>query len=283
MTTGNRPASLFSKINQWRYRLYPYLQNMALDLGLLDGYKDYTRFIIIGRSRSGSNFLRGLLNSHKQIVVLGELFQNKTAIGWAYPGYLQTQRDLAMFRQEPVLFLETKVFKRFPRRVLAVGFKIFYYHAQDESWKPVWNYLVEQKKIKVVHIKRKNILRTHLSRKLANMTDTWVNTSGNHQNQRVVSLDYEECLLDFSQTREWENSFDQYFCDHEKIEVFYEDLARDHPSEMGRIQEFLRVEREEVKPQTFKQSNQPLRQAILNYQELKERFTGSSWEPFFEE
>jgi LPS sulfotransferase NodH len=274
---------LLKKINHWRYQLNPYIENIGLDIGLVDGYRDYTRFIILGRSRSGTNFLRGLLNSHSQIVVLGELFQSKKAIGWAYPGYMKSQKDLALFHEEPVRFLESRVFKRFPRRTSAVGFKIFYYHAQDDLWKPIWSYLVEQKNIKVIHNKRRNILRTHLSRKLAGMTDVWVNTGGDSQDSRRVTLDYDECLKDFTQTREWENTYDALFADHKKVEIFYEDLATDYVSEMQRLQAFLGVDIEEVKPETFKQSHQPLSRAITNYDELKERFAGSPWEPFFED
>jgi hypothetical protein len=38
-----------------------------------------------------------------------------------------------------------------------------------------------------------------------------------------------------------------------------------------------------VIPETFKQSRQPLSQAITNYFELKERFKGSPWESYFED
>jgi len=283
MSTKSRLYPLIVRINEWRYRLIPYIQNIALDIGLLDGHEDYTRFIILGRSRSGSNFLRGLLNAHSQVVVLGELFQNQAAIGWAYPGYLETRQLLSLFHNEPVRFLEDKVFKRFPKRIRAVGFKIFYYHAQNDNWEPVWDYLIGQKDLKVIHIKRKNILRTHLSRKLAAMTDNWVNTTGGKSDHKGVTLDYEECLRDFEQTREWEQSYDRHFAGHENIEITYEDLALDYASQIVRLQDFLGIMREEVKPQTFKQSSQPLSQAITNYFELKKQFNDTSWGTFFEE
>lgn len=256
---------------------------MALDLGLLDGHKDYERFIILGRSRSGSNFLRGLLNSHSQLVALGEIFQNQMEIGWAYPGYFQTRRDFSLFLNDPVKFLDTKVYKRFPRHIRGVGFKIFYYHAQTENWKPVWDYLRAQKSIKVIHIKRRNILRTHLSRKLASLESNWVNTIGSQEDHRSLRLDYQECLDDFIQTRGWERDFDQAFADHPITEIIYEDLAEDYMGEMERLQQFLGVNFEQVKPQTFKQSGQLLSQAISNYDDLKARFLGTPWESFFED
>ena len=277
------PNRLVARINQWRYRLIPYIQNIALDVGLLDGHQDYARFIILGRSRSGSNFLRGLLNAHSRIIVLGELFQNQASIGWAYPGYMQNRQLLSLFRKEPVRFLESKVFKRFPKPIKAVGFKIFYYHAQNNDWIPVWDYLIRQNGLKVIHIKRNNILRTHLSRKLAALTDTWIDTTGGKDNHQGITLEYEECLRDFVQTREWEQAHDRNFSDHEILQITYEDLAHDYAREMARLQDFLGVTPEEVKPQTFKQSSRLLSQSIVNYDELKERFSGTSWESFFDE
>lgn len=275
--------TVLKTLNNWRYRLYPYIQNVALNLGLLDGHKDYDRFIILGRSRSGSNFLRGLLDSHSQLAVLGEIFQTQRKIGWSYPGYVQTRRNYSLFLSDPIKFLETKVYKKFPRQITAVGFKIFYYHAQTENWKPVWDYLLAQKSMKVIHIKRRNILRTHLSRKLAALESTWVNTAGRQDVHNSLSLDYEDCLKDFIQTRQWEEDYDQLFADHPITEAIYEDLASDYAGEMKLLQGFLNVQPEQVKPQTFKQSNLPLSQAISNYAELKARFSGTPWESFFED
>jgi len=60
-------------------------------------------------------------------------------------------------------------------------------------------------------------------------------------------------------------------------------LLRNYECEMKRIQEFLGVAYEVVRPLTYKQSGQPLSRAISNYVELKEQFQGTSWEAFFED
>ncbi len=274
---------VFRQLNNWRYQLYPYIQNIALDLGLLAGHRDYVRFIVLGRSRSGSNYLRGLLNSHSQIMVLGEIFQNQESIGWAYPGYLNSKRVFSMYLNNPINFVEKKVYKKFPRQIAAVGFKIFYYHAQNGKQQQVWDYLRDQKTIKVIHIKRRNILRTHLSRKLAALTDTWVNTDDSRRSRQVLDLDYDECLKDFVQTRAWERSYDALFSDHAVVEVYYEDLASNYAALMLDVQKYLGVVPEVVAPQTYKQASRLLSEVITNYDELKARFSGSDWESFFEE
>lgn len=275
--------SILRMVRQMKAGLYPYFRNLALESGLMAGQTEYTKFIILGRSRVGSNFLRGLLNSHSQVTVFGELFQNKEEIGWALPGYYPSRKTRQLFHEAPVDFLESKVFTAFPEHTGAVGFKIFYYHAQDEKWKPVWDYLREMPDLKVIHMKRHNILKTHLSRQRAVKTDRWVNTNGRREPQRSISLDYEKCLDDFIRTRAWEDAYDAYFAGNDTIEVMYEDLAADYQREIRRIQEFLGVNFEDVQPETYKQSRQPLSEAIANYCELRERFQQTPWSTFFEE
>lgn len=279
----NELRNLVRKVRNLRHLWHLYLRNFALDVGVIEGHLGYNRFIVLGRSRTGSNFLHGLLNSHSQIIAFGELFQNYDSIAWGLSGYRQTKNLLSLFQNDPVRFLETKVFKRFPVHISAVGFKVFYYHAQSDKWKPVWAYLGDQRELRIIHVKRKNILKTHLSRKRAALTDTWVNVSGEPEEGVPISLDYEECLEDFVRTRDWEAKYDVFFEGHSKLEVLYENLSFDYQSEMKRVQDFLGVNYEFVKPSTYKQSSQSLSRAISNYFELRERFTGTPWEEFFED
>ena len=242
-----------------------------------------SRFIILGRSRTGSNLLRGLLNDHSRVTVFEEVFKNENLIHWGLPGYDQSKNILEKFQNDPCSFLEKVIFGDHPVRVSAVGFKLFYYHAQAGKLQPIWTYLQEHQDIKVLHIKRQNILRTHLSKKRAELTDRWINLSGETQEAKPVALDYEECLADFEQTRAWETGFTQFFGRHPQMEVVYERLAVDHRGVMSEVFEFLGVPPEPVAPQTYKQGGQPLSRAISNFGELKERFAGTPWESFFEE
>ena len=269
----------------WGYKLQPLLVNKALEHGFLRGRQDYTRFIILGRSRTGSNFLRGLLNSHDQVLVFGEIFQNKNTIGWAMPGYSNNDRLMLEFHQEPVKFIENRVYKKFPANIRAVGFKIFYYHAHDDAWLPIWDYLRQHRELKILHITRQNMLRTHLSRKLATATDTWVDTSGNASRPKSVRLDYSECLQDFEQTWDWQQEYAHFFAEHDLMEIVYEDLATDYRPVMLNVLTFLGAEPnlDLIKPETYKQAQTPLSTAIENYQDLKTSFINTRWASFFEE
>jgi LPS sulfotransferase NodH len=261
--------------------LTPQIKRLALNFNLVGGHTDYTRFIILGRSRSGSNFLRGLLNSHSQIITFEELFKNPETIGWGLDGYPQDQRTLHRFQTDPVGFLESDVFGKMPLKIRAVGFKAFYYHAYGTSLEPIWSFLKAHNQIRVLHLRRKNILKTHLSKKRAEITDSWINLTGEKEQAPSVTLDFEECRSDFEQTRAWEETYSKFFQQHEVMELVYEDLARNYVERMKAVQAFLGVDPEKVEPQTFKQASRPLSEAITNYSELKHRFAGTPWEEFF--
>jgi LPS sulfotransferase NodH len=252
-------------------------------LGSMSAHRNYTRFIILGRSRSGSNFLRGLLNSHRQVITFGELFGSDAAINWGLFGYPKTSQLLEQFRNDPVSFLESQVFREVPKQIQAVGFKLFYYHAHQEKWQPVWEYLAAQRELKVIHIRRDNLLKLHLSRKRARLTDRWVNLSGAPEQYAPILLDYQECLNEFVQTRKWESEYVQFFANHALLDVHYEALAQNYQGEIGRVQRFLGLSLDAVTPKTHQQSDQPLSASVSNYYELKERFQGTEWQDFFEE
>ncbi len=93
-----------------------YAKKLALDIGL-HGHNEYIRFIILGRSRVGSNLLRGLLNSHPHIVTYGEVFKDCSSLDWDHLGYFQSRGLTEKIRRDPVDFLDNK-----PSIVAVVGF-----------------------------------------------------------------------------------------------------------------------------------------------------------------
>ncbi len=262
------------------------LKHLALNCGLLGGQSDYRRFIILGEARSGSNFLRGLLNSHPHVVTFGEIFRFYDNIGWEIPDfekYRQTQAFISRMQRNPVKFLETCVFEKFPPTIHAVGFKMFYYHAQEDSRKTIWQHLLESEAIHIIHLKRKNSLRVLLSRKKAHMTDKWTNVTGPEKDVLSIELSQHECREQFTWTRDMWMAYDHVFRKHPKMDLIYENLTADCEEETRRVQEFLGLSPMRLSANTYKQANQPLSEAILNYARLKKEFRGTEWEIFFED
>ena len=246
-------------------------------------HHDYVRFVVLGRSRTGSNYLRGLLASHPQAVVLGEVLKNPTAIEWGTDRPAAPPQAMDVYRHDPVAFLETYVFGGQPLSVRALGFKLFYYHARTEPWAFIWPYLRNLEDLRVVHIKRRNILRTHLSRAQAERSDHWVNASGEAEDYPPIELDYSACVRDFEQTRTWETEADAYFAGQATLEVLYEDLVAEPRAQAARLQTFLGLPRRTLVPQTHRQARLPLARAIANFADLQRQFRGSPWESFFED
>jgi LPS sulfotransferase NodH len=258
------------------------LRKRALDSGLL-GHAEYTRFVVLGRSRVGSNLLRSLLNAHPQVVAFGEVFRELDNLDWDHTGYFQSAATRALVRRDPVRFLETRLLGRYPAATMAVGFKLFYYHARDGAQAGIWPWLLQRREVRVIHLKRANLLETHVSRKRAALTGRWVNTSGEPDRAVAVRLEYDEVLADFQQTRAWEAECDRTFAGHPLLQVQYEQLATDYQSEARRLEAFLGVDPCVVQPATFRQSTQSLSATVSNYHELKARFAGTPWTAFFTE
>lgn len=259
----------------------PTVQSLLLDLNLVSSHRGYTKFIILGRSRTGSNFLRGLLSSLPGVTVLGEILKNPVTIEWGTDNFPRTARADRNYQRDPGRFLDVDVFRPMPVSVDALGFKLFYYHGESERFASAWSYLLECKDLHVIHIKRRNILATHVSRARALRSNRWVAKEKPTQTLAPIKLDFDALLADFTQTRGWEVEFDRRFSDHRVLQLQYEDLVRDRNAEMTRVQRFLGLDPSPSQPQTFKQTRRPLDQVIANFDELRAQFQGTEWESFF--
>lgn len=257
---------------------------------------NYQRFIILASPRTGSNYLVSLLKSHTRVICYGEVINPKFA-HFGYPGY--DQRRFVAFRDKyPVRFMEEMIFRKYSPSVAAVGFKIFYHHAREGRLKKIWPYLKELPDFKIIHLKRKNPLKSFLSYRLAKMTDIWQIYDASQSNNLLESalsmyrtavmketkirLDYTECLNYFLRIQKRINQCNNFFKEKPILEVFYEDLDKDCLKEMERIQKFLNLETETLSSSLKKQNIRPLTETISNYWELKEKFKDTYWINFFD-
>lgn len=270
---------LYKRLSRAGMRAYHGLRHQAMDAGLLPGNSDYVRFVCIGYARTGSTLLMRSLNNHSRVIGYGEIVKNIDR----YPQhYHEFEGRQALFERDPVRFLQTMVFRKYPPQIDAVGFKIFYHHApRDTAWgRAVWDYLVGQPALRVIHLRRRNLLAAHVSRKKAAAADEWIKYSGASQDGGVT-LDYEETRARFEQAQAWEREYDALFAGHPLLDLVYEDVAADYAAEMRRVQDFLGLPARDVPPATKKRPPQPLSEQIANYDELKERFAATPWAEFF--
>lgn len=273
-------SSLRQSVTRVTMRTYHTLRHQAQDSGLLPASTDYTRFLCVGNPRTGSTLLMRSLNNHSRIVGYGEIVKDIDR----YPGhYHEFGNGETIFQRDPAAFLETRVFCKYPPIVDAVGFKIFYHHApRDTAWgQAVWDYVLGQPNLKILHLKRHNLLKVFLSRKKARRSGEYIKYSNDVDD--AMELDPDEAREFFEYMRASEAEYDVLLSGRPLMEVIYEELSRDYDGIMRDIQSFLGVNYEDVKHGTEKRHKRSLASQIKNYAELKDRFLGSPWESFFTE
>jgi LPS sulfotransferase NodH len=228
------------------------------------GHHDYVHFIVLTRSRTGSNLLLSFLNSHPHVFCEGEIFAT-------------------MQGADPVARLR-RAFGKQPRHVRAKGFKIFYYHPLDAKADGLWRELENREDIRVIHLTRENILRTLVSRKIAGIKGAWTGTRFDpaEAEDKRVTFTVSELEAGFRETRGWEESAAVRFLRHPVLAITYEELVRNSLDVNRRLLEFLGVKT--VVPHTDLRHQNPenLRELIRNYDELKQNFAGTSWGKFFD-
>jgi LPS sulfotransferase NodH len=253
---------------------------------LFCGHHGYRKFCIVGIARTGSTLLLNILNAPGNVLAFGELFRTENEIGWdrpAFAGFRNTEAA-ALYRGDPLAFLERHVFRRWPRRIRAVGFKIFYYHAQLHPWDAVWKYLERQHEIAIVHIVRVNILRQYLSLGIAFQTGVWSSPVGSGASTaEPIYLDIDDCVRHFDYVRESELACRQRFALHRLLEIRYENLVTDLEREIFRLQEFLGLPRQPVKTARQRQQLRPLSAMIANYGELERALVETPWAGFLDD
>ncbi len=270
--------SLLKRLNSNNFtskRFSVELSKLFIDAHLLKGNEQYQKFIVLGRSRVGSNLLISYLNSHPNIFGLGEMFGNN-----------HSQKVIDYRKQNPMQYLNDFCYRKYPENIKAVGFKIFYYHPVKDESREVWQKMQEDKSIKVLHIKRENILRTHLSWAIAGKTDKWTITSSSHlpsTDSKLIELSPDECINAFEKTKKWEAEFDEFFNEHQMLQVSYENLLSDTQNELEKVQMFFDLPLHKLTTALKKQNPEPLSNLISNYAFLKKHFANTQWAVFFED
>lgn len=226
----------------------------------------YKRFIVLTRSRTGSNLLISYLDSHPNIHAEGEIFQR-----------------LGGRSNKEIL---DRIFCSYPESIRAVGFKIFYYHPLDDERKEVWNILRNMRGLNIIHLKRQNVLRTLVSCKIAGEHNVWTSHAETKKlgiPDKQVEFTPNELSKGFRQTLDWEEEYASMFKGMPTLEVMYENLVYGLEAEYRKIMSFLGVPFHFPHSSFERQNPERLQDLIVNYGEMKEKFRDSKWAGFFDE
>lgn len=237
-------------ISQWRDRADSFYDRaLHKTYFRVFGHPVARRFAIVGNARTGSNYLLDGLKSSPSIRMYHEIFagHNRRA-GQDFDRILST------------------VFQYESKSIQMVGFKVFYNHLTEEEWQR----LQASRNLQIIHLTRRNRLRTVISLEIAFKTGQWTQSAraGGPKEKQVV-LEPSKLINRLEQIEEGEAATRARFRDRQVLEVVYEELVRSPHEVFASVGAYLGVEGiDPARIRLKRQNPEGLRQLIVNYDEV---------------
>ncbi len=230
-----------------------------------------SRFVILFVERSGSTYLATLLASHPRILARREEFAHLRQRGVGGAGQLEWARKF----WSPGLL----------NRYRAVGFKTKLVDILDPQG---FTRLLVERRVHVIELHRRNLVKAVVStlnaRRLHEASGNWnlLRESDRLPPLRVEPEEFERLL---QERIRWERELEDFSAGLPLplVRLYYEDLLEDESAFVGRVLDFLRVERRPLRGRTLKNTQDDLRRALLNFDELRLRYAGTPWDAMFDE
>lgn len=260
----------------------------------------YQRFVIISYLRSGTHLLRTTLESHPSIVCQTEIF-NSDSRSLPYPLTMPTQE-----------VLDRWVYHDISPEVEHVGFVLQAYHPNaltafpgirpNPVWADIWELLAKMPDLKVIHLRRNNLLRRHLSHARARANGQWhnwdskqlehISSFGQPQEKHIdqykgskapLVLDANRLKKDFEEVSYWHKKAEDNFSKSKCFHISYEALLDNFNNACLPLLDFLEAKPAPLKSGIRKLESRSLTESIENYEELKQFFSNTQWSHFFED
>jgi LPS sulfotransferase NodH len=241
--------------------------------------------IILTSQRSGSTFLQGCLDAHPSVRCYGELLVGGNLVA---PGLFKGRRLLTKAYRYATIraWNPENIMDRYYARNEApvVVFKAMYNHVDNRR---VRRYLVEHPEIRVIHLRRDNLLKQHVSKLLlsAKRERAWQPHTTHEIPVVSVTVDPEQAMADMSRVRNAFADFEQLLAGHKKIELLYErlfngpTLSREAWSKIG---DLLEIEPTDAGSDLVKMNPNRLRPMVANYDQLAEALAGTDFERYLD-
>ncbi|MEQ8563060.1 MAG: hypothetical protein RID18_16200 [Cytophagales bacterium] len=245
------------------YSISSHIKEFLRDRKLISDNKTFSKCILLTRSRTGSNMLIDALGEHPSIIAHSEIFKGAQSI-------------------EEVNEAFSKIYGNVSYYCNTVIFKVFYYHPYDANLNSyLFEKLISDKSYLIIHLKRRNILRMHLSRKIAEKTKSYIYSADRFSVNKSVEISIEELTKVYNETMNHYQFVNDHFSKHGVHEVFYEDLIKSRVA-FDDLLNFLNMKKIDFKTQLRKQNPEELRDLISNFDYLKKRCSGSHFEAYFD-
>lgn len=216
------------------------------------GHPIEQRFAIVGNARTGSNYLLDGLKSSPSIRMYHEIFaDHNRRVGKDFDRVFST------------------VFQPESKSTKIVGFKVFYNHLTEEEWQK----FLACRDLKIIHLIRRNRLRTVISLEIAFKTGQWTKSvKGNSGGltEKRLRLDPSKLIKRLEQIEEGEATARARFRDRQILEVVYEELVQSPKSGFEAAGAYLGVDG--IDPSRIRlrrQNPETLQQLIINHDEIE--------------
>ncbi len=215
-------------------------------------------FVTFFMARSGSKYLRSLLNQHPDIHDFGEVFHDREKSFGDEHAVLNKFADIVL-SSEPLSGFQF----RYPRHV--------------KEFPEIFNLIERNKTIKMILLRRRNKLKGAISQqnseKLKAVTGKAHLFKNSSESMGCLNLDVPRAIKEALHREELDEYYKAWAGQHfETIEIFYEDLCKNPELEVNRICKFLGCS--PFKPGLLKESelvkvtSDNIADAINNYEEL---------------
>jgi LPS sulfotransferase NodH len=246
-----------------------------------------TNFYMITERRSGSHFLASLLNNNPHIRCGSEALNEDLHDKYGYKQDEILRGNMTSLANGPGYKWSDPI-PDDPNYPMALGCtmhgnKVAKLSSQEKKL------LFGSIEIKKILFRRDNLLNRYFSLQKARKTGFYMQR--NHPDKEYtppsLKLNYLFTRWDFHKiTRRYNTIKDQLERQNNQVlELVYEDVVKDPVGEMGKVFKFLEMpvpEDYSTSPKWSKQEKRKNETAILNYEQLKRRFSGTKWERFFE-
>jgi LPS sulfotransferase NodH len=230
-----------------------------------------TAYVILFIERDGSTYLTSMLMEHPEIQAEYEKFA--------------VLRQQGAHGKEQLAWLDDFLTPPWLGKKAALGFKTKLVDVLDMNG---FTHLLERKHCHIIQMRRRNMVKAVVSRINARRL---YEASGNwnlyKESDRLPPLDVD--LDQFDQFLEERRQADQALDDYvtglnlPKIKVEYEDLLVNRDRVMNELFAFIRVQPQQLKGKTLKNTQDDLREVVLNFDDLRTRYAGTVYESMFDE
>ena len=249
--------------------------------------KPFRKGIILTSQRSGSTFLKGCLDAHPEIRCYGELLvggnhePSRPVLG----SRLLTKGYCYITGRcwNPERVMDTYYGRREAPVVL---FKAMYNHADNPR---VRKYLADDRDIRVIHLRRDNLLKQYVSRRLihAKHERGWRPHSTYKLPAVAVRISPRHAIAQMSRVRDTYHDFERLFSRHRKIELLYEELFNGPTlsnDAWRAVCGLLEIEHaEDATSNLVKINPNRLRPMVKNYDELADALAGTEFEKYLDQ